>query len=388
MRTADRIDTIPPYLFAGIDKKIAERRAAGADVISFGVGDPDRPTPSHIIDTAKRALDDAATHQYPSYFGLGAFREAVARFYERRFGVTLDPDSEVLPLIGSKEGIAHLAVAFIDPGDIALVPDPAYPVYEMGTLLAGGQIAHMPLRSERDFLPDFSQIDGEVLGRSKVMWLNYPSNPCAAVASRDFFAEAVAFCSEHDLLLAHDAAYSEITFDGYVAPSILEIEGAGEVAIEFHSLSKTYNMTGWRVGMACGSAKAIEALGRVKTNIDSGIFNALQLAGIAALDGPQDSVAEMVALYQNRRDLLVDTFRGAGWKDFEPPRGSVFVWLPVPDGYDSATFTEHLLKNADVVVVPGPGYGPSGEGFVRLSLTVPDERFSEGLDRIGKALGS
>lgn len=387
MRAARRIETIPPYLFAGIDKKISAKRAAGADVISFGVGDPDRPTPNHIVDAAKKALDDVENHQYPSYFGLAEYRRAVARFYDRRFGVSLDPETEVLPLIGSKEGIAHLAVAFIDPGDIALVPDPAYPVYEMGTLLAGGEVVYMPLLPDRDFLPNLEAIDPAAIARAKVLWLNYPSNPCAAVASLEFFNEAVAFCRSHDLLLAHDAAYTEITFDGFVAPSVLQAEGAREVAIEFHSLSKTYNMTGWRIGMAVGAPLAIEALGRVKTNIDSGIFNALQIAGITALDGPQDSIQEMVRLYQGRRDLMLGTFRDAGWKEFEPPKGSVFVWLPVPDEYTSADFTELLLNEADVVVVPGPGYGPSGEGFVRLSLTIPDDRLEEGLARIRKALG-
>lgn len=387
MRTAARIDTIPPYLFAGIDKKIAEKRAAGADVISFGVGDPDLPTPAHIVEAGIAALIDDANHHYPSYFGLADFRKAVARYYDRRFGVSLSPDTEVLPLIGSKEGIAHLPVAFVDPGDVVLIPDPAYPVYEMGTLLAGGHVVYTPLLPENNFLPDLAAIDTEHLKRAKILWINYPSNPCAAVADLEFFNRAVEFCRDHDLLLAHDAAYTEITFDGYRAPSVLEADGAREVAIEFHSLSKTYNMTGWRVGMACGSAEAIEALGRVKTNIDSGIFNALQLAGIAALDGPQDCIAEMTAIYQRRRDLMFKTFEGAGWANLVPPKGSVFVWLPVPDGQDSATLTELLLNKADVVVVPGSGYGPSGEGFVRLSLTVPDDRLEEGLARIAKAIG-
>lgn len=320
MRTAARIDTIPPYLFAGIDKKIAEKRAAGADVISFGVGDPDLPTPAHIVEAGIAALIDDANHHYPSYFGLADFRKAVARYYDRRFGVSLSPDTEVLPLIGSKEGIAHLPVAFVDPGDVVLIPDPAYPVYEMGTLLAGGHVVYTPLLPENNFLPDLAAIDTEHLKRAKILWINYPSNPCAAVADLEFFNRAVEFCRDHDLLLAHDAAYTEITFDGYRAPSVLEADGAREVAIEFHSLSKTYNMTGWRVGMACGSAEAIEALGRVKTNIDSGIFNALQLAGIAALDGPQDCIAEMTAIYQRRRDLMFKTFEGAGWANLVPPK--------------------------------------------------------------------
>lgn len=386
MRTAVRIDAIPPYLFAGIDKKIAEKRASGADVISFGVGDPDLPTPAHIVEAGIAALRDETNHHYPSYFGLPEFRRAVARYYDRRFGVTLNPDTEVLPLIGSKEGIAHLPVAFVDPGDVVFVPDPAYPVYEMGTLLAGGHVVYTPLLPENNFRPDFDAIARENLKRAKIFWINYPSNPCAAVANLEFFNRAVEFCREHDLLLAHDAAYTEITFDGYRAPSVLEADGAREVAIEFHSLSKTYNMTGWRVGMACGSAEAIEALGRVKTNIDSGIFNALQLAGIEALDGPQDCIGDMIAIYERRRDLICKTFEDAGWTNLVPPKGSVFVWLPVPDGQDSATFTELLLNEADVVVVPGSGYGPSGEGFVRLSLTIPDDRLEEGLVRIAKVI--
>lgn len=386
MRTAGRIEAIPPYLFAGIDKKIAARREQGVDVISFGVGDPDRPTPDHIVNAAIAALRDPSTHRYPSYFGLSEFREAVGAFYARRFGVKLDTDTQVLPLIGSKEGIAHLATAFVDPGDLVFVPDPAYPVYEMGTLLAGGEVAHLPLLPENDFLPRFDQIPEHQIRRAKILWLNYPSNPCAAVADTEFFAEAVDFCRNHDLLLAHDAAYSEITFDGYVAPSVLQVDGALDVAIEFHSLSKTYNMTGWRIGMACGSSTAIEALGRVKTNIDSGIFNALQLAGIAALTGPQDCVREMVEIYQRRRNLLLDTFAKAGWRELTAPKGSVFVWLPTPAEYTSSELTELLLDRAGVVVVPGLGYGPSGEGFVRLSLTIPDERLEEGLHRIERAL--
>lgn len=379
MRFANRIQTLPPYLFAEIDRKIAEKRAAGVDVISFGVGDPDKPTPAHIVAAGQQAAADPATHQYPSYYGMPEFRSAVAAWYARRFGVTLDPATEVQPLIGSKEGIAHLAVAVIDPGDIALVPDPAYPVYEIGTHLAGGSSVFMPLTPDNGFFPDLDAL--QVPATAKVMWLNFPSNPCAAVADLSQLERAVTFCREHDLLLAYDNAYSEITFDGYVAPSVLQVPGAKDVAIEFHSLSKTYNMTGWRIGWACGSPAAVEALGRVKTNIDSGIWNAVQRAGIAALEGPQDIIEQMRTVYQGRRDMVVDTFNEAGWK-LEAPRGSVFVWLPVPEGHDSTSFATHLLEGAGVVVPPGRGYGASGEGFIRISLTVPDDRLAEGLQRI------
>lgn len=384
MRLAKRIETLPPYLFAEIDRKIAAKRAEGVDVISFGVGDPDTPTPPHIVAALKEAAEDPSTHQYPSYYGMPAFRRAIAGWYQRRFGVTLDPDTQVQPLIGSKEGIAHLALATIDPGDVALVPDPAYPVYEIGTHLAGGTSMPVELRPEKGFLPDWDAI--RVPPEAKVLWLNYPGNPTAAVATLDDLARAVAFCREHDLLLAYDNAYSEITFDGFVAPSVLQVPGADDVAIEFHSLSKTYNMTGWRIGWACGSPTAVEALGRVKTNVDSGIFNAIQRAGIAALEGTQDFLEQLRALYQRRRDLIVDTFAEVG-VDLTPPRGSVFVWFPVPEGHDSVSFATLLLDEAGVVVPPGSGYGTAGEGFVRVSLTVPDDRLEEGSARIRKALG-
>jgi LL-diaminopimelate aminotransferase len=385
MRTARRIDTLPPYLFAELDRKLDAARAKGVDVISFGIGDPDRPTPSHIVEAATAAIEDPSTHRYPSYYGLAEFRRAVASYYRRRFDVELDPDTQVLPLIGSKEGIAHLATAFVDPGDAVLVSDPGYPVYETSALLSGGTVALVPLTEEDGFLPRFDRIPVEVARRSKVLWLNFPGNPTAAVCEPSLFQEAGAFAAEHDLLLAHDAAYSEITYDGYVAPSVLQLPAARDVAIEFGSLSKTYNMTGWRIGWAAGSAQAIEALGRVKTNIDSGIFNALQRAGIAALEGPQDCVAEMVETYHRRRNLLVDALRGAGWP-VPAPRGSIYIWARVPEGHDSVAFSELLLERAGVFVTPGSGYGPSGEGYVRLSLTVPDDRLEEGAIRIAKVL--
>jgi LL-diaminopimelate aminotransferase len=385
MQTARRIAAIPPYLFAEIDRQIAEKRATGVDVISFGIGDPDLPTPDFIVEELARAVRDPSTHQYPSYFGLPAFREAIADFYQRRFGVALDPATQVLPLIGSKEGIAHLPWAFVDPGDPALVTEPGYPVYEVGTILAGGEPVHLPLSAEQGWFPDFGLVDGAVADRAKILWLNYPSNPTAAVATLSQFEEAVRFAADHELLLAHDNAYSEITFDGFVAPSVLEVPGAMDVAVEFGSLSKIFNMTGWRIGWAVGNPVAIEALGRVKTNIDSGIFNAVQRAGLAALRSGMPHLPELVATYQRRRDRIMEVFWEAGWK-VEAPKGALYVWLPTPPGESSVQFTKRLLDDAGVVVAPGSGYGPSGDGYVRLSLTIPDARLEEGCERVRKAL--
>jgi LL-diaminopimelate aminotransferase len=385
VRTAKRIEKLPPYLFAEIDRKVAEARAKGADIISFGVGDPDLPTADHVIDALAEAARDATTHQYPSYTGMPEFRRSIANWYGERFGVSLDPDDEVQPLVGSKEGIFHLPVAFVDPGDVALIPDPGYPVYETGTILAGGEPYLLPLTADNDFKPDLQSVPGDVLKRATVLWLNYPSNPTAATVDKSFFDEAVAFCRSNDLLLAHDAAYTEITFDDYVAPSVLEADGAMECAIEFHSLSKTYNMTGWRIGWVAGAPKAIEAMKRLKTNIDSGIFNAVQRAGIAAIEGPQDHLRESVETYRRRRDLLCDALKSMGVV-VEPPRGSIYLWVPVPDGHTSETFTAFLLEEAAIVVAPGTGYGPSGEGYVRFSLTVPDERLEEGVERLRKVV--
>jgi LL-diaminopimelate aminotransferase len=385
LRTAHRIDELPPYLFAEIDRKIAQARARGADIISFGVGDPDLPTPPHVVEALQKAAADPATHRYPSYTGMPDFRRAIAQWYETRFGVRLDPDENVQPLVGSKEGIFHLPVAFVDPGDVALVPDPGYPVYETGTILAGGEAVLLPLLPDNGFKPDLGSLSNAVLERAKVLWLNYPSNPTAACVEEAFFEEAVAFCRSHDLLLAHDAAYTEITFDGYVAPSVLQVVGALECAVEFHSLSKTYNMTGWRVGWVSGAPVAVEAIKRLKTNIDSGIFDALQVAGIAALDGPQDYLHECVARYRHRRDLLCDGLKSMGVV-VEPPQGSIYVWVPVPDGHSSESFATVLLDQADIVVAPGNGYGPTGEGFVRFSLTVADDRLEEGVERLRKVV--
>ena len=326
---------------------------------------------------------DSATHDYPSYTGMPEFRESIAGWYGRRFGVKLDADDEVQPLVGSKEGIYHLPVAFVDPGDVALIPDPGYPVYETGTILSHGEAVLMPLLPENSFKPDLDGLPAEVVERARVLWLNYPSNPTSACVEIDFFEQAVAFCKKHDLLLAHDAAYTEVTYDGYVAPSVLQVDGAMDCAVEFHSLSKTYNMTGWRIGWVAGAPEAIEALKRLKTNIDSGIFDAVQHAGIAAIDGPQDYLEETVETYRRRRDLLCDGLKSMGIV-VDPPKGSIYVWVPVPEDYTSESFTTYLLDQADIVVAPGNGYGPTGEGFVRFSLTLADERLQEGVERLRK----
>ncbi len=379
---ARRIAAIPPYLFAEIDRRKAEARARGVDVIDLGIGDPDRPTPGHVLERLQREAANPAWHRYPSYVGDPAFRCAVAGWYRRRFGVELDPDREVMALIGSKEGIAHMVWAYVDQGDVALVPDPGYPVYRTHVLLAGGTPWEMRLLPERGFLPDLGAVPEEVARRARLLWLNYPNNPTAAVADLAFLEEAVAFCRRHDILLCHDAAYTETTYDGYVAPSVLQVPGAKEVAVEFHSLSKPFNMTGWRLGMAVGNADAVRALGIIKTNTDSGQFTAIQQAGIAALEEtPASFFAAMKEVYRRRRDLVVGALRGLGIA-VEPPRATFYVWAPVPPGYTSAGFAEALLEQAGVVVAPGSGYGPGGEGYFRISLTVPDDRLEEAVARL------
>ncbi len=383
MRRAERIQALPPYLFATLDAKLSAKRAQGVDVISLGVGDPDLPTPEHIVEAMREAVGDPATHRYPSYYGSIEFRSAVAAWYGRRFGVELDPASEVMALIGSKEGIGHIALAFVDPGDEALVPDPGYPVYGVSTRLAGGTPVSLPMPAERGFLPDLDA--APVSERTKVLWLNFPTNPTSAVADLGTFEAAVAFAREHDLLLLHDAAYSEITFDGYVAPSVLQVPGAKDVALEFGSTSKFFNMTGWRIGWVVGSAEAIEALAVVKTNLDSGQFTAIQRAAIAALEGPAEHLDELRAVYQRRRDLVVSTLNDLGWS-LKAPLGSCYVWVPVPEGDTSVAFADRLLDEAGVFVAPGSGYGAHGEGYVRFSLTVPDDRLAEAMDRIGTML--
>jgi LL-diaminopimelate aminotransferase len=384
VKVARRIESLPPYLFAELDRKLAAKRAEGVDVISLGVGDPDTPTPQHIVDALNEAVKDPTTHQYPSYYGSLAFREAVARWYKRRFDVDLDPETQVMALIGSKEGLGHLSFAFIDPGDEALVPDPGYPVYGISTMLAGGTPVSLPMPAAKGFLPDLGA--APVSERTKMLWLNFPSNPTSATASLEDFAEAVDFAREHDLLLAHDAAYSEITYDGYVAPSVLQVPGATDVAIEFNSLSKFYNMTGWRIGFAVGSAEAMRGLAVVKTNLDSGQFDAIQRAGIAAMDGPQDHLDTLRALYKRRRDLVVSTLNDLGW-NLQAPRGAIYIWAPTRDGKTSTEFVDYLLDETGVFVAPGSGYGANGEGYVRFALTVADDRLEEAMERLRGALG-
>lgn len=379
--TAERIRTLPPYLFAEADRQIAEKRKAGFDVISLGIGDPDLPTPDHIVEELKRAAELPANHRYPEYYGLPQLRQAIAQWYLRRFGVELHPDNEVVPLIGSKEGIAHTAFAFVGPGDIALVPDPGYPVYGTATLLAGGTPHLMPLLPENDFLPDLDAIPPEVLSRAKLLWICYPNNPTSAVAPPGFFEKVVEFAQRHDLLVCHDNAYSDVSYDGYQPASFLQVPGAKAVGVEFHSLSKTYNMTGWRIGMMVGNASVVSALGRIKTNIDSGIFQAVQYAGIAALTGDQSWLAERNMVYQRRRDLVIDSLRGIGI-EAPAPKASLYIWAPVPAGMTSLEFSIYCLNELAVWVTPGVGFGPSGEGYFRISLTTPDDRLREAMSRM------
>jgi len=378
---AERLKHLPPYLFAEIDKKKREVRARGVDVIDLGIGDPDLPTPPHIIHALQKAAEDPANHRYPSYEGMLAYRQAVADWYAKRFNVRLDPEQEVLTLIGSKEGTAHIPLAFVNPGDVVLVPDPGYPVYAAGTWFAGGDVHWMPLRRENGFLPDLDAIPAEVARRAKLMYLNYPNNPTAAVATRDFFARVVAFARRHGILVCHDAMYSELKFDGFEPPSLLEVEGAREVGVEFHSLSKTYSMTGWRLGFCVGNRAAVAGLGAVKTNVDSGVFQAVQIAGIAALTGPQDLAERYRRTYEARRNIVVAGLKQLGW-EVDVPKGTFFVWAPVPGGLDSRSFATRLMEEAGVVVTPGVGFGPSGEGFYRIALTVEQARLAEAMERL------
>ncbi len=381
MKMSKRLESLQPYLFVEIGRKIAEKKAKGEEVISFGIGDPDIPTPPHIIKRLCQAAQDPANHRYPESAGLPELRKTIAEWYKKRFDVSLDADREVLPLVGSKEGVAHIAWCFIDPGDIALVPDPAYPVYSVGTMLAGGEPYYMPLVAENDFLPNLDTIPDHVLEKAKLLWINYPNNPTGAVADIDFFNRVVKFAQQHDLAVCHDAPYSEVAFDGYQPVSFLQAEGAKEVGIEFHSLSKSYNMTGWRIGMAVGNAEMIDALRRVKSNLDSGVPQAIQYAAIEALTGPQDCIQEHNAIYQRRRDLVVDMLNSIGL-EAKPPKASLYVWAKVPKGYTSVEFTNDLLEKVGVVVTPGTGYGSSGEGYIRVSLTIPDAGLVKGLSRL------
>lgn len=385
MRENQAMQNLPPYLFARIEKKVEEARQQGIDVINLGIGDPDRPTPQHIINVMAKAIYDKANHQYPSSAGLLRYREAVAGWYQRRFGVDLDAKTEVVSLLGSKEGIAHICFAFLNKGDINLVPDPGYPVYGIGTLLAGGVSQVMPLVEENGYLPHLEDIPADAARQAKLMFINYPNNPTGAVADTDFYLKVVEFAKAYDILVCHDAAYSELAYDGYQAPSFLQVSGAKEVGVEFHSLSKTYNMTGWRIGWMAGNRDAVEVMGRFKSNVDSGVFQAIQYAGIAALEGPQVGVEELAQMYQERRDAAARGMQEMGW-NFSKPLGGFYMWVKVPDGYTSAEYSELILEKAHVIITPGNGYGQYGEGYFRIALTVDTSRITEAFARIKAAL--
>ena len=386
LERAERIKKVPPYLFATIDKKKREAIERGVDIISFGIGDPDQPTPPQIVEKMCEAVRTPKNHRYPDYEGSVEFRSAVSAWYKKRFDVTLNPANEVMTLIGSKEGIAHIFLAFVDPGDYTLIPDPAYPVYKLGTMFANGEAHYMPLTAENKFLPDFAAIPTDVAKKAKIMFLNYPNNPTAAVADLKFFAEAVAFCKQYDIILCHDNAYSEMAFDGFQPPSILQVPGAMDIAVEFGSLSKPFNMTGWRMGFAVGCSEVIGGLGIIKTNIDSGQFTAVQDAGIEALLNIDPSfIPGMNDLYQARRDVLIDGLNSMGW-NLEKTKATFYVWAPVPKGYDSMSFCAAMLEKCGIIVVPGVGYGPAGEGYVRFALTLDESRIKEALQRMKQHL--
>ena len=381
---ASRINALPPYLFATIDEMKQRAIARGVDIINLGVGDPDLPTPAPIIERLKLAAAEPRHHRYPSYDGQLSFRQAVANWYKRRFGVTLDSGSQVLTLIGSKEGIGHVPLAFVNPGDIVLVPSPGYPVYPVGASFAGGTPHVMPLLKKNGFLPDLHAIPKDVAKRAKLMFLNSPNNPTAAVAGKDFFQRAVSFASEHQIIVCHDAAYSEIYYDGRRPPSFLEVEGAMDVGVEFHSLSKTFNMTGWRIGFAVGNKDVLAGLGKIKSNLDSGVFQVVQEAGILALESDDQLTDAIRKVYQERRDSLVPGLQSLGL-EMEIPTAAFYVWVAVPRGYSSASFTAHLLEEAGIVTTPGNGFGEAGEGYIRMALTTPVERLVEAVERINKA---
>ena len=381
MKFASRIDRVPPYLFVEISRKIAAKRAQGIEVISFGIGDPDIPTPDNIVEKLRETALDAPNHRYPETDGLPEFRQEVADWYQRRFGLSIHPDKETLPLIGAKEGIGHAALCFIEPGDIALVPDPGYPVYSVGTWFAGGECHWMPLLEENGWLPDLDAIPEEVAQKATVMWLNYPNNPTGAIADLEFFKKAVDFGRKYDVAILHDASYSEVAYDGYRPISFLQTPGAMEVGAEFHSLSKSYNMTGWRLGMLVGNEEIIKAMMVVKSNIDSGVPNAIQYMGIEAMRMSQDAIDDRNAIYQYRRDRVVSVLQEIGLEAI-PPKASLYVWTRTPAGYSSSEFTELLLEECDIVVTPGNGYGKYGEGYIRLSLTINNEDMEKGLTRL------
>src|SRR5687768_4826987 len=387
MKPSSRLERIPPYLFAELERKIAAKKEQGVDVISLGIGDPDTPSASLTVEALQRAAGDPGTHQYPSNRGRPEFREAVSAFYKRRFGVSLDPATEIVPALGAKECVFNLNLAFLDPGDVALASDPGYPVYTGGPLLAGADTHLLPLVPSRGFAPDLEAISPDRLEAARLMFINYPNNPTGAVVPDGFFEQVVELAREHEFLVVHDNAYSETTFDGYVAPSFLATPGAKEVGVEVFSLSKGFNMTGWRCAAILGNADAIKTYWRLKSNVDSGLFEAVQLAGAAALRGPRANVEEMCSIYQRRRDLVVEALSAIG-VEVDPPKGTIYVWAPVPDGHTSTTFAELVLEQAAVVVSPGSMYGPSGEGFFRISLTTPDERITEAVERLREHLSA
>jgi len=381
MKIARRIEELKPYLFVEINKRIAEKRAKGEEIVSFAIGDPDIPTPPHIVSKLCEAAQDPVNHRYPESVGMPELHQAITDWYKKRFNVTLDPVTEVLPLIGSKEGIGHISFCFVDPGDVALVPDPGYPVYSVGTTLAGGTPYYLPLKPENNFLPDLNNIPDNVLKKTKILWINYPNNPTGAVAGPDFFSLVAEFGKKNNILVCHDGPYTEVAYDNYQPSSFMQAVGAKDTGVEFHSLSKTYNMTGWRIGMVVGNARAVAALRTLKSNLDSGIPQAIQQMAIQALNGPQNAIGEHNAVYQRRRDLICDTLTRIGLQVYIP-KASLYIWAKVPEGYNSVDLTTDLLDQAGVAVTPGVGYGASGEGYVRLSLTVPDASLVKGLSRL------
>jgi LL-diaminopimelate aminotransferase len=383
MKFSKRVENLPPYLFVQISKKIAAKKAKGEEVISFGIGDPDIPTPDHIIDELCKEARVPANHRYPETEGLPELRKAIAVWYQNRFGVTLDPEKEVLPLLGAKEGIAHVALCFIDTDDIALIPDPGYPVYAIGTTLCGGIPYYLPLNENNNFLPDLESIPKDILKRSKLLWLNYPNNPTGAIASLDYFNKAVAFAKKHDIAICHDGPYTEVAYEGYKPVSFMQANGSKDIGIEFHSLSKSYNMTGWRIGMAVGNEKMIDALRRIKSNLDSGIPQAIQYMAITALSGSQASIEDHNNIYQKRRDRVIQALSKMGIQT-RTPKASLYIWARCPQGYTSMEFADDLLEQVGVVVTPGIGYGPNGEGYIRLSLTISEANLEKGLVKLAK----
>ncbi len=383
IQTSKKLKALPPYLFLEIDKAKRKARAEGRDIIDLGIGDPDHPTPDYIIESLYKASQNPANHRYALDQGMPALRTAISSWYKKRFNVILDPDTEVLPLIGSKEGIAHFPLAFLNNGDYSLIPDPCYPPYKGGTILAGGKPYLMPLLSDNDFLPDLKKIPAAIRRKSRIIYINYPNNPTSAVAEKGFYRKVVDFAHKNKIILLSDLAYSEMSYDGYRPSSILEVEGAREVAIEFHSLSKTYNMTGWRVGWACGNKELVAGLAKVKSNVDSGIFSAVQVAGITALEADNGHIQRMCSIYQQRRDILIEGLDSLGWK-VNKPKATFYIWAKIPKGKNSIEFASHLLDKANIIATPGVGFGISGEGYIRFALTVGEERINEAIERLRK----